>query len=188
MRQEVGKVAKAAPVLLSKALELLIGDLIKSASKVCKSKNAATVNVNHLREAVAKESTFDFLQEVCTHTPSACTCERRVGVIFSPVPLTRPETACVLCRSWASSCQQTRATTRLWDRIRRMKTRATAPRTVMLRERLPHGAGGEAGRAPGAGAGAGAEAGAELRVRRQNLAINRLRGVGDVVEGRLPQH
>lgn len=63
-RQEVGKVAKAAPVLISKALELLIGDLVQSASKVCKSKNAATVNVNHLREAVAKENTFDFLQEV----------------------------------------------------------------------------------------------------------------------------
>jgi hypothetical protein len=62
--QEVGKVAKAAPVLISKCLELLINDLVKSASKVCKSKNAATVNVNHLREAVAKESTFDFLQEV----------------------------------------------------------------------------------------------------------------------------
>jgi histone H3/H4 len=60
----VGKVAKAAPVLISKCLELLIGDLIKSASKICKSKNAATVNVNHLREAVAKENTFDFLQEV----------------------------------------------------------------------------------------------------------------------------
>jgi hypothetical protein len=62
--QEVGKVAKATPVLISKCLELLINDLVKSASKVCKSKNAATVNVNHLREAVAKESTFDFLQEV----------------------------------------------------------------------------------------------------------------------------
>jgi hypothetical protein len=62
--QEVGKVAKAAPVLISKCLELLINDLVKSASKVCKSKNAATVNINHLREAVAKESTFDFLQEV----------------------------------------------------------------------------------------------------------------------------
>lgn len=62
--QEVGKVSKTAPVLISKCLELLIQDLVKSASKVCKSKGAATVNVNHLREAVAKESTFDFLQEV----------------------------------------------------------------------------------------------------------------------------
>ena len=56
--------AKAAPVLISKCLELLIGDLMKSAGKVCKAKNAATINVNHLREAVAKENTFDFLQEV----------------------------------------------------------------------------------------------------------------------------
>ena len=71
MRQEVGKVAKAAPVLISKCLEMLIGDLVKSASKVCKSKNAATVNVNHLREAVAKEQTFDFLQEVLP-LPRAC--------------------------------------------------------------------------------------------------------------------
>lgn len=69
--QEVGKVAKAAPVLISKCLELLINDLVKSASKICKSKNAATVNVNHLREAVAKEKTFDFLQEVrCCMIPS----------------------------------------------------------------------------------------------------------------------
>ena len=62
--------AKAAPVLISKCLEMLIGDLVKSASKVCKSKNAATVNVNHLREAVAKEQTFDFLQEVLA--PASC--------------------------------------------------------------------------------------------------------------------
>ena len=74
----MGKVAKTAPVLISKCLELLINDLVKSASKVCKSKNAATVNVNHLREAVAKEKTFDFLQEVntflalCVYTQQAC--------------------------------------------------------------------------------------------------------------------
>ncbi|EKX51405.1 hypothetical protein GUITHDRAFT_62423, partial [Guillardia theta CCMP2712] len=62
--EEVGKISKAAPVLVSKCLELLIGDLVNKASQVTRSKNASTVNVNHLREAVAKESTFDFLQDV----------------------------------------------------------------------------------------------------------------------------
>ena len=62
--EEVGKVAKAAPVLVSKSLELLIGLVVKKASNVARAKQQSTVAVKHLQQAVAGEDTFDFLQEV----------------------------------------------------------------------------------------------------------------------------
>ena len=39
------------------------GELVGKASAATLAKNSCTVSVLHLREAVAKEKTFDFLQE-----------------------------------------------------------------------------------------------------------------------------
>ena len=93
---QVGKIAKATPVLVSKCLELLIGiacpleffffslnyiqliyfgrqsgELVEKASAATMAKSSSTVSVMHLREAVAREKTFDFLQ--------ASTCPVSIG-------------------------------------------------------------------------------------------------------------
>ena len=102
--QEVGKVAKAAPVLISKCLELLIHDLVKSASKVCKSKNAATVNVNHLREAVSKENTFDFLQEVRVLAPWLATSVSAALLLAPPRAPAGPRGTAAMAGTRARAC------------------------------------------------------------------------------------
>ena len=47
---------------LATILNTVTGELVGKASAATLAKNSCTVSVLHLREAVAKEKTFDFLQ------------------------------------------------------------------------------------------------------------------------------
>ncbi|KAL0948204.1 hypothetical protein HGRIS_010811 [Hohenbuehelia grisea] len=66
---EVGKVAQATPIVISKALELFLALTIESASKVTVERGAKKVEAYHLKHAVETTDQLDFLKELVENVP-----------------------------------------------------------------------------------------------------------------------
>ncbi|KAF9504476.1 hypothetical protein BS47DRAFT_1334606 [Hydnum rufescens UP504] len=66
---EVGKVAQATPILISKALELFLADLTLQMAKVAEARNLKKVEQWHLKYAIENEALFDFLREIVANVP-----------------------------------------------------------------------------------------------------------------------
>ncbi|KAF9442118.1 histone-fold-containing protein, partial [Macrolepiota fuliginosa MF-IS2] len=67
--EEVGKVAQATPIVISKALELFLGLLIDEASKVTTERGSKKVEAYHLKHAVDTTEMLDFLKEIVEAVP-----------------------------------------------------------------------------------------------------------------------
>jgi len=67
--EEVGKIAQATPIVLSKALDLFVQDLVKHTVEITKEKNGKTMTVGHLKQCVTAGQEFDFLQETVQNVP-----------------------------------------------------------------------------------------------------------------------
>jgi len=66
--EEVGKIALATPIMISKCLELFIRDLThKTCSTMVPKSN--TMTVAHLKQCIENEETFDFLTEIIQNAP-----------------------------------------------------------------------------------------------------------------------
>nr|1JFI_A Chain A, Transcription Regulator NC2 alpha chain [Homo sapiens] len=53
--EEIGKVAAAVPVIISRALELFLESLLKKACQVTQSRNAKTMTTSHLKQCIELE-------------------------------------------------------------------------------------------------------------------------------------
>ncbi|KAI9019831.1 histone-fold-containing protein [Hyaloraphidium curvatum] len=62
--EEVGKLAQATPVLVSKVLELFLQSLIDETCKETAAQGAAKMTPEHLRACVKNTEKFDFLDSV----------------------------------------------------------------------------------------------------------------------------
>jgi hypothetical protein len=67
--EDVGKIALAVPVLVSRALELFLQDLIDRTYEITLQSGAKTLNSFHLKQCVRRYSSFDFLTEVVNKVP-----------------------------------------------------------------------------------------------------------------------
>ncbi|KAF8131273.1 histone-fold-containing protein [Mycena galopus ATCC 62051] len=67
--EEVGKVAQATPIVISKALELFLGLIIEEASKVTVERGSRKVEAYHLKHAVDTTEMLDFLKEIVEAVP-----------------------------------------------------------------------------------------------------------------------
>ncbi|KAJ7557499.1 hypothetical protein O6H91_05G129000 [Diphasiastrum complanatum] len=67
--EEVGKIALATPVLISKALELFLQDLCDQTYNITQKKGAKTMSALHLRQCVQTNAVFDFLRETVSKVP-----------------------------------------------------------------------------------------------------------------------
>jgi len=67
--EEVGKVAAAVPVIISRALELFAETLLARANDVTARKGARTLTPSHLKLCIETERRFDFLREMVTSVP-----------------------------------------------------------------------------------------------------------------------
>ncbi|XP_036182485.1 dr1-associated corepressor isoform X2 [Myotis myotis] len=81
--EEIGKVAAAVPVIISRALELFLESLLKKACQVTQSRNAKTMTTSHLQPGAARghplppfrkqcielEQQFDFLKDLVASVP-----------------------------------------------------------------------------------------------------------------------
>ncbi|XP_054609399.1 dr1-associated corepressor isoform X2 [Dunckerocampus dactyliophorus] len=67
--EEIGKVAAAVPVIISRALELFLESLLTKACHVTQSKNAKTMTTSHLKQCIELEQQFDFLKDLVAAVP-----------------------------------------------------------------------------------------------------------------------
>ncbi|PCH34767.1 histone-fold-containing protein [Wolfiporia cocos MD-104 SS10] len=67
--EEVGKVAQATPIVISKALELFLAMIIDEANKVTAERGSRRVEAYHLKHAVETVDMLDFLKELVEGVP-----------------------------------------------------------------------------------------------------------------------
>ncbi|ESN92532.1 hypothetical protein HELRODRAFT_89315 [Helobdella robusta] len=67
--EEVGKVAAAVPVIISRSLELFIESLIKKTNDLVILKNAKTLTPQHIKQTVLQDKEFKFLSELVSSIP-----------------------------------------------------------------------------------------------------------------------
>ncbi|KAF8321281.1 histone-fold-containing protein [Clavulina sp. PMI_390] len=69
--EDVGKVAQATPVLISKALELFMAELATKAGQKASDAGSRKVEPWHLKEVVATDPIFDFLKDIVENVRDA---------------------------------------------------------------------------------------------------------------------
>ncbi|GBG82432.1 hypothetical protein CBR_g34808 [Chara braunii] len=67
--EDVGKIAQATPVLISKALELFLQDLCGKTYEIMAARGGRTIGINHLKACVMSNAVFDFLKDVVSRAP-----------------------------------------------------------------------------------------------------------------------
>lgn len=71
--EEVGKIAQAVPVIISRTLELFVESLLTKSSSITSSRNAKTLSPSHLKQCIMSESRFDFLKDLVKTVPDITT-------------------------------------------------------------------------------------------------------------------
>lgn len=62
--EDIGKVAQATPVVVAKALEMFMIQLVDASCERARTKKVKRVGIPHLYKAVEEEEKFDFLRDV----------------------------------------------------------------------------------------------------------------------------
>uniref|UniRef100_A0A1B6C2W0 Transcription factor CBF/NF-Y/archaeal histone domain-containing protein n=2 Tax=Clastoptera arizonana TaxID=38151 RepID=A0A1B6C2W0_9HEMI len=73
--EEVGKVAQAVPVIISRTLELFVNSLLTKAMEITNAKNAKTLTPSHMKQCILSESRFDFLKDLVKSLPDISACD-----------------------------------------------------------------------------------------------------------------
>ncbi|XP_055027825.1 uncharacterized protein [Misgurnus anguillicaudatus] len=74
---EVGRIATAVPVIISKALEIFLKSLITMTSKITQSRNSRVMSINHMKQCIHSEKLFDFLKDLADQASAASTSESK---------------------------------------------------------------------------------------------------------------
>ncbi|KAH7103501.1 histone-fold-containing protein [Auriculariales sp. MPI-PUGE-AT-0066] len=67
--EDVGKVAQATPVVISKALELFLARLVKETQTVTAERSSKKLEPYHLKHAIERTELLDFLREITSNVP-----------------------------------------------------------------------------------------------------------------------
>lgn len=67
--EEVGKVAQAVPVIISRTLELFVESLLTKTLRITNARNAKTLSPSHMKQCIISESRFDFLRDLVKNIP-----------------------------------------------------------------------------------------------------------------------
>ncbi|XP_053964473.1 mucin-17 [Anastrepha ludens] len=73
--EEIGKVAQAVPVIISRTLELFVESLLTKTLRITNSRNAKTLSTSHMRQCIMSEQRFDFLRELVKNVPDISVAE-----------------------------------------------------------------------------------------------------------------
>lgn len=65
---EVGRIAKAVPVIISRALEMFLKALLTKTCLITQSKLSTVVSLAHMRQCVESERMFHFLKDLLERT------------------------------------------------------------------------------------------------------------------------
>ncbi|XP_054284026.1 dr1-associated corepressor [Macrosteles quadrilineatus] len=88
--EEVGKVAQAVPVIISRTLELFVESLLTKAMEITSAKNAKTLTPSHMKKCILSEQRFDFLKDLVKSVQDSATGDDDVatnssGLLTPPV-------------------------------------------------------------------------------------------------------
>ncbi|XP_016382377.1 dr1-associated corepressor-like [Sinocyclocheilus rhinocerous] len=72
---EVGRIATAVPVIISKALEMFLRSLLTMTCKISQSRNSRVMSINHMKQCIHSEKLFDFLKDLADQASTASTSE-----------------------------------------------------------------------------------------------------------------
>ncbi|XP_063765111.1 dr1-associated corepressor isoform X2 [Eleginops maclovinus] len=68
---EVGRIAMAVPVIISRALEMFLKSLLTKICLLTQSKNSGVVSVAHMKQCIESEKLFHFLRDLVEQSLSA---------------------------------------------------------------------------------------------------------------------
>ncbi|XP_034091202.1 dr1-associated corepressor isoform X4 [Gymnodraco acuticeps] len=81
---EVGRIAMAVPVLISRALEMFLKSLLTKICLITQSKNSCVVSVAHMKQCIESEKLFHFLIDMAERPSSAAQKDAR-GLTLWPM-------------------------------------------------------------------------------------------------------
>lgn len=67
--EEVGKIAHAVPVIISRTLELFVESLLTKSSQITLARNSKTLSPSHLKQCIMSDPRFDFLKDLVKNVP-----------------------------------------------------------------------------------------------------------------------
>ncbi|XP_030641572.1 dr1-associated corepressor [Chanos chanos] len=70
---EVGRIATAVPVIISRALEMFLKSLLTKTSLITESKHSRVMSISHMKQCIESEKLFDFLRELAAQASSTST-------------------------------------------------------------------------------------------------------------------
>ncbi|CUM63565.1 uncharacterized protein PRCAT00001143001 [Priceomyces carsonii] len=69
--EEIGKVAQATPVIIGRALEIFMANLVEASIVEAEKQGVRRIGASHIRSAVENTEQFDFLVEAVAKYPSS---------------------------------------------------------------------------------------------------------------------
>lgn len=64
MDDDVGKIAHAVPVVISRSVELFVNSLLNHTANITREKNAKTVSLSHTKQCILNVQKFEFLKDL----------------------------------------------------------------------------------------------------------------------------
>lgn len=85
--EEIGKVAAAVPVIISRSLELFVENLLKKTFDITSRRGARTLTPSHIKLCINSEARFDFLKELVSTVPDLHgDCDDQPRTPSTPIP------------------------------------------------------------------------------------------------------
>jgi flagellar biosynthesis GTPase FlhF len=69
--EEVGKVTKESAILISRALEVFVHDILTKTMEILRQKDTKTISASHLKDCVISHEVFDFLVDIVNDAPKS---------------------------------------------------------------------------------------------------------------------
>ncbi|KAM9341100.1 dr1-associated corepressor [Symphorus nematophorus] len=86
---EVGRIAMAVPVIISRALEMFLKCLLTKTCLITQSKLSTVVSVAHMKQCIESEKLFDFLKDLVERATTTAGQKDNRGVSMWPLYRTR---------------------------------------------------------------------------------------------------
>ncbi|XP_073339101.1 dr1-associated corepressor isoform X2 [Pagrus major] len=82
---EVGRIAMAVPVIISRALEMFLKCLLTKTCLITQSKLSTVVSVAHMKQCIESEKLFDFLRDLVERATSTAGQKDNRGISMWPL-------------------------------------------------------------------------------------------------------
>ncbi|XP_034433425.1 dr1-associated corepressor [Hippoglossus hippoglossus] len=86
---EVGRIALAVPVIISRALEMFLKSLLTKTCLITQSKHSTVVSVAHMKQCIESEKLFHFLKELAEQATSTTAQRDNRGLSMWPLYRTK---------------------------------------------------------------------------------------------------